>query len=89
MPQNKVVDMVIAISLRGFDQRNTSFLINGQPVDMENGWVYWSNWQGLTDVTSDPNSKRFEDIKSSCPFCWRYYFHLYKKLKKQKVGQYK
>src|SRR6056300_137982 len=41
------------ISLRGFDQRNTSFLINGQPFnDMENGWVYWSNWQGLTDVAS-------------------------------------
>jgi len=41
------------ISLRGFDQRNNSFLINGQPVnDMENGWVYWSNWQGLTDVAS-------------------------------------
>ncbi|MDF1571258.1 MAG: TonB-dependent receptor [Bacteroidales bacterium] len=41
------------ISLRGFDQRNTSFLINGQPVnDMENGWVYWSNWKGLTDVAS-------------------------------------
>jgi len=41
------------ISLRGFSQRNTSFLINGQPVnDMENGWVYWSNWQGLTDVAS-------------------------------------
>lgn len=41
------------ISLRGFDQRNTSFLINGQPInDMENGWVYWSNWQGLTDVAS-------------------------------------
>lgn len=41
------------ISLRGFNQRNTSFLINGQPVnDMENGWVYWSNWQGLTDVAS-------------------------------------
>ena len=41
------------VSLRGFDQRNTSFLINGQPVnDMESGWVYWSNWQGLTDVTS-------------------------------------
>ena len=41
------------INLRGFDQRNTSFLINGQPVnDMENGWVYWSNWQGLTDVSS-------------------------------------
>jgi len=41
------------INLRGFDQRNTSFLINGQPVnDMENGWVYWSNWAGLTDVAS-------------------------------------
>tara|TARA_B110000503_G_scaffold143752_1_gene248033 strand:+ start:11540 stop:14089 length:2550 start_codon:yes stop_codon:yes gene_type:complete len=41
------------INLRGFDQRNTSILINGQPVnDMENGSVYWSNWQGLTDVAS-------------------------------------
>ncbi|WP_420318175.1 TonB-dependent receptor [Ekhidna sp.] len=41
------------ISLRGFDQVNTSFLINGQPVnDMENGRVFWSNWQGLTDVAS-------------------------------------
>ena len=41
------------ISLRGFDQTNTSFLINGQPVnDMENGRLYWSNWQGLSDVAS-------------------------------------
>lgn len=41
------------INLRGFDQSNTSFLINGQPVnDMENGWVYWSNWAGLTEVAS-------------------------------------
>ena len=41
------------ISLRGFDQTNTSFLINGQPVnDMENGRVYWSNWQGLTEIAS-------------------------------------
>lgn len=41
------------VSIRGFDQRNTAYLINGQPVnDMENGWVYWSNWQGLTDVAS-------------------------------------
>jgi len=41
------------INLRGFDQSNTSILINGQPVnDMESGWVYWSNWQGLTDVAS-------------------------------------
>ena len=41
------------INVRGFNQRNTSFIINGQPVnDMENGWVYWSNWQGLSDVAS-------------------------------------
>lgn len=41
------------VNVRGFDQRNIAFLINGQPVnDMENGWVYWSNWQGLTDVAS-------------------------------------
>lgn len=41
------------ISLRGFDQLNTAFLINGQPInDMENGRVFWSNWQGLTDVAS-------------------------------------
>lgn len=47
------------ISLRGFTQSNTAFLINGQPVnDMENGWVYWSNWQGLTDVTSSIQIQR-------------------------------
>ncbi|MBV1887707.1 MAG: TonB-dependent receptor, partial [Urechidicola sp.] len=41
------------INIRGFDQRNTAVLINGVPVnDMENGWVYWSNWAGLADVTS-------------------------------------
>ena len=41
------------INIRGFDQSNTAVMINGQPVnDMENGWVYWSNWAGLADVTS-------------------------------------
>ncbi len=41
------------INVRGFDQRNTAVMINGMPVnDMENGWVYWSNWAGLADVTS-------------------------------------
>lgn len=41
------------INVRGFDQRNTAVLINGVPVnDMENGWVYWSNWAGLSDVTT-------------------------------------
>lgn len=41
------------INVRGFDQRNTAVMINGVPVnDMENGSVYWSNWSGLSDVTS-------------------------------------
>ena len=41
------------INVRGFDQRNTAVMINGIPVnDMENGWVYWSNWAGLSDITS-------------------------------------
>jgi len=40
------------INIRGFDQRNIAVLINGVPVnDMENGWVYWSNWAGLGDAT--------------------------------------
>ena len=40
------------VNLRGFDMRNTAVMINGVPVnDMENGWVYWSNWAGLADVT--------------------------------------
>jgi len=41
------------INVRGFDQVNTAVLINGVPInDMENGAVYWSNWAGLSDVTS-------------------------------------
>jgi hypothetical protein len=41
------------INVRGFDSKNTAIMINGMPVnDMENGIVYWSNWAGLTDVTS-------------------------------------
>lgn len=41
-----------SINVRGFDQRNIGVLVNGIPVnDMENGWVYWSNWAGLGDAT--------------------------------------
>ena len=40
------------INIRGFDMRNIAVMINGIPVnDMENGWVYWSNWAGLGDAT--------------------------------------
>ena len=41
------------LNIRGFSQENIAVLINGVPVnDMENGSVYWSNWAGLSDVTS-------------------------------------
>ena len=47
------------VSIRGFDQRNMAIMINGVPVnDMENGWVYWSNWDGMADVTSDIQVQR-------------------------------
>lgn len=47
------------INVRGFDQSNTAVMINGVPVnDMENGKVYWSNWAGLSDVTSQMQVQR-------------------------------
>ena len=40
------------INIRGFNQRNIAVMLDGVPVnDMENGWVYWSNWFGLDMVT--------------------------------------
>src|SRR5690606_22316066 len=42
-----------SMTTRGFDQSNTAFLLNGQPINgMDNGRVYWSNWNGLTDIAS-------------------------------------
>lgn len=39
------------INIRGFSQRNVAVMLDGIPVnDMENGWVYWSNWFGLDAV---------------------------------------
>lgn len=47
------------INVRGFNQRNISILINGVPTnDIENGWLYWSNWDGLGDVTSTIQMQR-------------------------------
>ncbi|MDM1043530.1 carboxypeptidase-like regulatory domain-containing protein [Myroides sp. 1354] len=41
------------INIRGFDQKNIAVMVNGMPInDMENSSVYWSNWAGLSDVTS-------------------------------------
>lgn len=47
------------INIRGFSTENIAVMINGVPVnDMENGWVYWSNWSGLGDVTSSMQVQR-------------------------------
>ena len=47
------------ITIRGFNQRNVAVMIDGVPVnDMENGWVYWSNWFGLDAVTSNIQIQR-------------------------------
>ena len=41
------------IAVRGFDQTNTAFMLNGQPINgMEDGKMYWSNWSGMNDVAN-------------------------------------
>ncbi len=47
------------INIRGFNQNNVAIMINGVPInDMENGWVYWSNWDGLGDAASSIQAQR-------------------------------
>ena len=47
------------VNVRGFNQRNVAIMINGVPInDMENGWVYWSNWDGVADATSSIQMQR-------------------------------
>ena len=39
--------------LRGFDQSNTAYLLNGQPINgMEDGNMYWSNWSSIADIAN-------------------------------------
>ncbi len=41
------------INVRGFDQTNVGYLLNGQPINgMEDGKMYWSNWSGVNDIAS-------------------------------------
>ena len=50
--QNGGGDGDTRITIRGFSQRNVAVMMDGVPVnDMENGWVFWSNWFGLDVVT--------------------------------------
>jgi iron complex outermembrane receptor protein len=47
------------VNVRGFNQKNVAIMINGVPVnDMENGWVYWSNWDGLGDASNSIQVQR-------------------------------
>ena len=47
------------ITIRGFNQRNVAVMLDGIPVnDMENGWVFWSNWFGLDLVTQTMQIQR-------------------------------
>ena len=50
---------ILEFNVRGFEQNNIAVMINGVPVnDMESGWVYWSNWAGLADVTNKMQVQR-------------------------------
>lgn len=41
------------IIVRGFDDTNTAFLLNGQPINsMEDGKMFWSNWSGMSDIAN-------------------------------------
>jgi iron complex outermembrane receptor protein len=47
------------VSIRGFSQNNVAVMVDGVPVnDMENGAVYWSNWDGLGDITKTMQVQR-------------------------------
>jgi len=47
------------IFMRGFSSENVGVMINGAPMnDMEWGGTYWSNWQGLSDVTTIIQTQR-------------------------------
>ncbi|GIS54767.1 TonB-dependent receptor [bacterium] len=53
----------------GFNQRNVAVMINGVPQnDMENGWVYWSNWDGVADAShSIPMQRGLSAVNLATP----------------------
>lgn len=47
------------IYIRGFDQSNIAFMINGIPVnDMENGRMFWANFAGISEATRQTQVQR-------------------------------
>ncbi len=57
------------VTVRGFTARNVGTLINGVPVsDMENGRLYWSNWDGLGDAAASIQlQKGMSDVNVAVP----------------------
>ena len=57
------------VTVRGFTARNVGTLINGVPVsDMENGKLYWSNWDGLGDAAASIQlQKGMSDVNVAVP----------------------
>ena len=57
------------ITVRGVTARNVGTLINGVPVsDMENGKLYWSNWDGLGDAAASIQlQKGMSDVNVAVP----------------------
>ncbi|GAA4091366.1 TonB-dependent receptor [Mucilaginibacter panaciglaebae] len=47
------------VSIRGFSSNNVALLINGLPVnDVEAGKIFWNDWAGLSDVTTNMQVQR-------------------------------
>ncbi|MCG6989620.1 MAG: TonB-dependent receptor [Gemmatimonadetes bacterium] len=57
------------INIRGFDQRHIGVMVDGVPVnDMENGWVYWSDFDGLGDAATSIQVQRgFSAVNLAVP----------------------
>jgi len=48
-----------SVNIRGFKQENVGLLLNGIPINsVENGLVFWNNWNGLSDVTEQLQVQR-------------------------------
>lgn len=48
-----------SVNIRGFKQENVALMLNGVPIgSVENGLVYWNNWQGLAEATQQIQVQR-------------------------------
>ena len=66
-------------------------MINGVPQnDMENGWVYWSNWDGVGDATSSIQMQRgLSAVNLSNSIYWWNYEHNHRSYSGRRGGKFK